>query len=174
MRALVGAPTSQEREFCSCSRPYFGLQAVWGKGGWERSNSKMSKEKSGTLLILHSLQHIKHVLVDFPSKVRVCLWGVEGSGRVIKACTAASFLSGWQPDSNSEGKVWVTRNCWYHWSDFSCSYLLQKIPAWMQDCLSGLYKQADPFLGNNRRHSLVSHENYVRIASRNFFSLLHK
>ena len=29
----------------------------------------MSKEKSGTLLILHSLQHIKHVLVDFPSKV---------------------------------------------------------------------------------------------------------
>ena len=35
----------------------------------------------------------------------------------------------------------------------------------MQDCLSGLYKQADPFLGNNRRHSLVSHENYVRIAT---------
>ena len=68
----------------------------------------MSKEKSGTLL-LHPLLHIN---------ARTCSGGfseqsesvsvgveVEGSGRVIKACTAASFLSGWQPDSNSEGKV---------------------------------------------------------------------
>ena len=42
----------------------------------------MSKEKSGTLLILHSLQHIKHVLVESES-VCVCggsrLRGVGGS-----------------------------------------------------------------------------------------------
>ena len=36
MRALVGAPTSQEREFCCCSRPYFGLQAVCRKGGMRK------------------------------------------------------------------------------------------------------------------------------------------
>ena len=91
------------------------LQAIlWTAGrlqerGDEKEVTQRCLRKSLALCycILCDISMLEHVLVDFPSKVGVCLWGfeVEGSGRVIKACTAASFLSGWQPDSNSEGKV---------------------------------------------------------------------